>query len=476
MKFPIIVPLFVSLFLFGCSHEKKPKEVKEDPVVTLTDAYNYGFLLVLMDMTRETMTNVASPGQVKGRAPINQFVHMKEFPDASYKDVVRPNVDTLYSSAWLDLSNGPMVLEIPDTKGRYYLMPMLDAWTNIYNSPGKRTTGTDAQKYIVAGPKWKGQVPEGFTLVQSPTELTWIIGRIQTNSMRDGKMTVANIQNDLKLYPMDKIGKSYTPPAGRLNQNISSAAPLEKVYSLSTEEFFNRLNGLLVNNPPTAADQQTIARFSKVGIAPGAQFSLAKFNEEKLEAIKNIPGERKDHFEENIGYIGEERNHWSMPKAEIGAYGTDYRLRAIVAHHGLGANLTADAIYPTAMSDGLGNRLNGNKRYVLHFDKDSIPPVNAFWSLTAYGDDGLLIENPINRSAIGDRSNLVFNRDGSLDIYIQKDSPGEEREGNWLPVGKGNFSITARLYWPTASALNANFTLPPIMPSGDRTPISYNKD
>ena len=171
----------------------------------------YGFPLVIMDATRKKISNVATAGP--SAAPVNQFANMPQFPDASFKDVVRANVDTLYSSAWLDLAKEPIVLSVPDTKGRYYLMPMLDAWTNIFASPGKRTTGTKAGHFAITGPGWTGALPAGVQQLKSPTNMVWIIGRTQTNGPKD-YAAVHAIQKQFKLTPLSVFGKPYTPPAG----------------------------------------------------------------------------------------------------------------------------------------------------------------------------------------------------------------------------------------------------------------------
>lgn len=471
MKTLIFYSFLIVFYFSSCSHQEK-KEVVENPSVTLTRAYTFGFPLVLMDITREIQTNVTDRNETLGRAPINQFSHAKSVPDANFRDVIRPNLDTLYSTAWLDLDHGPMVLELPDTNRRYYLMPMLDAWTNVYASPGKRTTGTKAQKYVIAGPNWQGDIPAGHKLIRSPTSLTWIIGRIQMNSAEDAKTTVARLQKGVKLYPLGK-DRNYVPPKNKVNKNIVNIDPLTKIYSLSTEDFFNRLNKLMQKNPPSEADRPSVDAFAKLGVAPGEYFNMSKFSDAEKERIANIPQERKDYFTKNFSRLGVERNHWLMPNLAMGDYKTDYDLRAIVAHQGLGANLVDDAIYPTAVVDSFGQELTGNKSYMIHFDKDQLPPVNAFWSLTIYGQDGFFVKNPMNRYALGDRNKLVYNDDGSLDIYLQRQSPGKNKEANWLPTPDGSFNVVARYYWPTDKALNPKYVMPPIMPFSEGAPISY---
>lgn len=455
--------LFLLIAVAGCSsHKNKDKEEEKISYTdTLMEAYEFGFPLVLMDVTREMTTNVASPDPEKIQAPINQLVHASRFPDANFKDVVSPNVDTLYSTAWLDLAKEPMILELPNTKGRYSLFPVLDAWSNVYFSPGKRTTGTHAQKYIIVGPRWMGDLPQGYEVVRAPTDLNWIIGRIQTNSKKDGQTVVKSFQQKMKLYPMSFIGKVYQPPKHEVKKMVKMA-PIERVFNMSTEEYFNRLNNLMVTNPPTAEDMKTVTKFERFGIAPGATFTLQAPNEKEQQALRYLPLMVNTHMDQSFGEIGKWSRGWLLMK-DLGEYGTNYHKRAIIAQAGLGANLDVDALYPMAFQDNTSEKLVGPKRYTLHFSKEAIPKVHGFWSLTIYGADNFLVKNPINRFALGDRNKLNYNQDGSLDIYLQPESPGREYESNWLPTPqKGEFHVAMRIYWPTEEFLKSDWSLPGI--------------
>jgi hypothetical protein len=260
-----------------------------------TSAYVYAYPLILMELTRRLGTNVADTRQF-ARAPMNQFANVPAFPDATFTDITRPNADTLYSLMWFDVSKEPLLISVPDSGGRYYLLQMCDMWTDVFDSPGKRTTGTTAQVLAIAGPNWQGQLPAEATLIYSPTAINWI------------------------------------------------------------------------------------------------------------------------------------------------------------------------TVYPTAFADADGKPLNSDNRYALHFNKDQVPAVNAFWSLTMYNEKQLFAANPIDRYAIGDRDKLSFNPDGSLDLYIQRDSPGQEKESNWLPApASGPFTMNMRLYWPKPEVLDGSW-----MPTGVR--------
>ncbi|WP_408097808.1 DUF1254 domain-containing protein [Peredibacter sp. HCB2-198] len=461
---------FIFVLFLGCAHESdKPKTQSMNEV--LAEAYEYGFPLVLMDVTREHATNVARPDSRKIRAPINQFAHANRYPDHDFKDVVRVSVDAMYSMAWLDLSKGPMILEVPDTGNRYYTLPILDAWTNIFSSPGKRTTGTRKTKFAIVGPNWSGDLPIEVKVIKSPTNMAWIVGRTEARGKKDAQTVVAKIQKGLKLYPLSAYGRKYHAPEGKVDKKLSySESPVEKVFKMSTEEYFNRLNHLMKDNPPPVADAPVIQKFSKYGIAPGAKFTSEVVNPRELRVFNEIPETVRSKFEKEIESIAFPKDGWVMLK-NLGNYQTDYAKRALVAYAGLGASLDLDIVYPTALVDGDGEILNGQNRYVIHFKKEELPPVKAFWSLTAYGKDGYVVKNPLNRYSVGNRSKLRYNLDGSLDIYIQNTSPGKNLESNWLPVPNGEFSLTARLYWPKPEEIR-NWKMPPILKSTARPSIS----
>src|SRR5262245_7469597 len=235
------------------------------------EAYVYGYPLVTMEMTRRVMTNVAEPnGKL---APMGQFAHLRAYPTPKDKEVTAPNADTLYSLAWLDLAKEPYVFSIPDAKDRYFLMPMLDGWTNVFQVPGKRTTGTKAQKYLITGPGWKGEVPEGLMQYKSPTSLVWILGRTYcTGTPADYKATHA-FQDGLSLVPLSSYGKPYTPPEHLIDKTIDMKTPVrDQVNNLDATAYFKLLAKLLKTNPPAKADAPMVAKLAKVGIVPGEDF------------------------------------------------------------------------------------------------------------------------------------------------------------------------------------------------------------
>jgi len=428
------------------------------------EAYVYAYPLVLMDVTRHVATNVETPGS--GRAPINQFVHMAEFPDAEFSDVVRPNADTLYSMMWFGVSKEPLVITVPDSGGRYYLLPMLDMWTDIFASPGKRTTGTGPQQFAIVGPQWAGKLPQGVELLRCPTGMGWLMGRTQADGQEDFAK-VHEFQAGLAAIPLSAWGKAYTPPKGKVDAPSSKIPPLEQVNKMGAAEFFVRFADLMKENPPHANDYPILARLKRIGIEPGNSFDLVRAPISVQRAMNTaVPLARKRIVNE-LDRAPMVVNHWRMIVPPVGTYGTAYLNRAGIAYFGIGANVSEDSIYPTATVDADDKPFDSCKKYLLHFKKGETPPAKAFWSLTMYDERQLFAENPISRYAIGDRDELRLNVDDSLTLYVQRQSPGKDKESNWLPAPEaGAFSMNLRLYWPRVEALDGTWQVPPVERSG----------
>ena len=418
-----------------------------------------------MDVTRKVQTNTEMPDTKTKRAPMNQFYHAPDFPDATFTDVVRANADTLYSFLWFDVSKEPMLIDVPDSGGRYYLLPMLDMWTDIFASPGKRTSGTGPQTYAITGPGWKGKLPKGAMEIKSPTATGWMIGRTQTNGKKDYD-AVHQFQAGLKAVPLSAWGKTnYAPPKGKVNPRQDMSAPVEQVAKMSAAEFFTDFAELMKANPPHANDYPILQQMKRIGLAPGESVDLSKASHHDGQAaLETAPAAGMAKIKAYAPHASVLINDWSMIMNPVGTYGTDYLKRAFIAYFGLGANVVEDAIYPSAMFDARGMPLfDSGVKYALHFEKEQIPPVRAFWSVTMYNDKQFFADNPIGRYAIGDRDDLRFNADGSLDLYIQRNSPGADKERNWLPAPKeGDFSLTMRLYWPKAAALDGTWSPPQV--------------
>lgn len=449
------------------------------------EAYLYGYPLVLMDVTRKMGTQPDAPGP---HGPINQFVNIWTFPDPAFTIIVSPNADALYTAAFLDLAREPMVLRVPDTQGRYYLMQIMDAWTNVFAAPGKRTTGAKEADFAIVGPGWQGTLPQGVKKIQAPTNLVWIMGRTQCNG-KDDYAAVNAIQRQYTLTPLSAYGKPYTPPGfGPADPSVDvTTPPVTQVAKMDAATFFGRLALLLKDNPPAPADAPMVQKLAGLGIVPGKPFAPAAVDPQVMRGLEKAVWSVKAFFDAAAkgtqGAIEESafdrevfkllnavaqrvltntENGWMVPPMQLGRYGTNYALRAVIALIGFGANLPEDAIYPNAQVDGRGRKLNGAHRYALHFAKGQTPPVNAFWSLTMYNSKQAFVPNPIERYAIGDRDRLKFNPDGSLDLYLQHESPGKDRESNWLPAPKDDFNLVLRMYWPRPAALQGEWKPPPV--------------
>ena len=406
----------------------------------------YGLPLVLMDITMRKTTNV-SPAHPLAR-PVNQFAHLRAFPTAAFKDVVRANVDTLYSSAFLDLTKEPVVLSVPDTGGRYYLLPMLDAWTNVFATPGSRTTGTKPGHFVITGPGWNGALPRGMQQLKSPTHMVWILGRTQTNGPADYP-AVHRIQDGYTLVPLSHYGRPYVPPAGTFDPAVDMITPpIEQLQKMSAVKFFNALARLLRSNPPPASEAPILERLAQIGVKPGEEFDPAKLDPAVEQGLERSPSAAFAKLQEAQRYSGTPVNGWHIPPKDLGAYGGDYATRAVIALIAFGANLPADAVYPTTFVDAADKPLTGGNSYTLHFEREYTPPVNAFWSVTLYDSQSFFVDNPINRYAISSWMPLRRNSDGSLDLIIRQESPGKNQETNWLPAPAGNFNLTLRMYWP----------------------------
>lgn len=413
--------------------------------------YVFGYPLVLADLTRHSF--------VSGIAPANRLVHMPTFPDADFRVFVRPNVDTLYTQAWLDMDAGPWVFEVPGSQ-RYLLMQFLDAWSNVFASLGSRTLGSQGGRFLLVGPNWDGQVPAGLTLLRSPTRLSWLLGRIQTNGKADYPAVHA-IQAGIRLRSMDDWEQGVASAALPFALPESPGpSPLHQMRALSAQDFFARLATLLQDNPAAAADAAAVAELRQLGVRAGAAPEWGWLQRQTARlGIWLAEREMHQSLQGTEGLV----NGWRQPPMHIGAYGQDYGLRAVVAMAGFGANLAVDAIYPNANLDSQGQPLQGGQRYHLHFTADKLPPAKAFWSVTAYDGDGYLFSNPQHRYALGDRDPLRYNSDGSLDLWLQHEAPTAEQRGNWLPIpASGPFSLTGRIYLPEQRMLDGQWHMPAI--------------
>jgi hypothetical protein len=422
-------------------------------------AYVYTYPLVSVEVTRRQSTNLPGPNG-RGAAPMNQFANLAFVPDASFTGVVRPNVDTLYSSLFYDVSREPLVINVPDMGHRYHLFPILDMWTNVQASPGNRTLGVlPGYRFAITGPNWHGALPAGVREYSMPTDGGWIIGRIQVNGP-DDLPAVAVIQQQLTATPLSGYDSAHTPTE---NIDLHPDWPQDQevgayIHALTPQEYWDLYYSSLSHNQPRPEDNDLLAELAEAGWAPDRKLDLAQLSDSIRNVWETAWPKSLTTIEVDLG--GKPINGWNIARTGMGSYGADYDRRALVAHGGLGANLPEDAIYPNTRVDANGAMLNSDRNYVLHFDADELPPVNAFWSLTMYNDAGFFIANPLNRYAVRGET-LRKNPNGSVDIYIQRQNPGPERESNWLPSpNAGEFNLMLRLYWPDTKILDGSWNPP----------------
>ena len=444
----LILPVIVALAVItGCSDDNPSGGSADAPIAVteseLKEAVYYTFPLMIMDATESVETNAETFVPGIPRAPVNQLIHAVKMADASSKSVVTPNVDTYYSRLWLDMTAEPIVLEFPDVKDRFCNVQVLDAWTNTTKLI------TDGGTYIFTRKGQNVTVPPGAILVEMPTAMGWCIVRVLNNGEGDYD-NVKKIQDAMKAYPLSAYGNAgYVAPKGTYDA-AKDVNPVMKCMAMSLEEYFAKANSLMEKNSPLSFDAEIINRLKKLGVGPGLKLKKIENGAELFAKIK--ASFKADAVAVAATYKKKMGRVWSYFTEPIGDFGKAYDFRAAVALVGLGANTNEVAIYPRADYDSNQEALNGTNSYTLHFS--SLPPVEkgGFWSITAYGDDDYLIDNPINRYNVTDRSEYKLNADGTLDVTLSANAP---QDGSfWLPTGNKGFHLFMRMYLPDLKALN----------------------
>jgi hypothetical protein len=432
------------------------------------ESYVFGYPLVMMDVTRDVLTAAPAPNADGTAAPINQLAKMPTYVSPDFKNVVRISLNSLWTTGWLDLDNEPIVLSVPDTKDRYYVFSMMNMWTDVFGSAGKRTTGTSPGNFLIVGPNWKRTAPAGIReTFRSSTRYAWALGQTQANGP-DDFAAVNAIQAGYTLTPLSAWGKPYTPPT---NVPIESkvdikTTPPDQVAQMDAGTFFNRLAMAMKDNPPYAGDSRALARLKRLGIEPGKPFDISKVDRGIAAGLNKAVKEVQIKMAEEVTKL-KNVNGW-INMLDMGRYGTDYETRAGVAYMGLGADMREDTVYPTAYLDGDGQPFDSANKYVMRFEKDQLPPTNGTWSVSQYKGN-FYERNVLNRYAIAPWMPLQFNPDGSLDIYLQATSPGKDKESNWLPTPLGRFNLTLRNYFPKPAAYDGSYKVPPVKKVSDTT-------
>ncbi|MBT3392624.1 MAG: DUF1254 domain-containing protein [Elusimicrobiaceae bacterium] len=469
---------FISVFTISTSYAKaKTQTIDKITVIdwqiakdVIMEAYIYAYPLMVSEITRLQTTNYTQPTGKIGQSPENQFAHAKTFPDPSFTTVVRPNVDTLYSSAWLNLEEQPMVVSVPNTSGRYYVLQLMDIWTDTFSAPGSRTTGTKEQHFILVGPNYDKPIRkskldrDNVRIIKSPTNNVMAILRMQTNGEQD-YAGVHNLQNNTKITPYGSWhSKTYKHPKKDIDIHMDMVTPpVVQVANLNAEQYFAMFAELMKTTQPHDNDNPVLSSLEQIGFFVGESFTYEKMSYRLRNLLAHTSKEAQEKIVEASKNLATENRGWQITLQGVGSYGAaNYLQRSAIAHTAWGANLISDAVYPLAYKDCNGKILTGKNKYTIHFKKDQLPPVNAFWSITMYGENDLLVDNSINRYALGSKDEFKFNKDGSLTIYIQNEKPSTDKISNWLPAPEGNFSTVLRMYWPKAEVKYGEWTPPGI--------------
>jgi hypothetical protein len=445
--------------ILGSGAQEQPL-TEEEAFQLGVNAYIYAYPLLVMDSLRRVTTNVAVPQGTL--APMGQFAHHRSFPGASHRTIAGASVDTLYSLAWLDLSRGPYVLHLPDANNRFYMMPILDGWTEVIGNPGTRTTGGKAGDYAITGPQWAGALPAEVEQIKSGTNMVLLVGRTYSSGTARDYDAVNAMQDQYTLVPLASFGDPN--PAldeGVVDPNIDmTTPPRDQIDNLDAAEFFTRFSLLLKDNPPMPQDAPMVEILNRLRLV--GDFDMSKLPTSVAQGLSRVPQAAR---KEIMGHYASQKqsNGW-MISTGSGHYGTDYLQRALVAYIGVGGNLPADAFYPIARFDGDGKVLTGASSYVMRFTKADVPPIHpqGFWSITMYDNEYFLVANSINRHSLSSRDKFQENPDGSTDLYIQNEFPGADKQASWLPAPDGEFILMLRLYWPTDEAVDGTWVPPPV--------------
>jgi len=444
-------------FTAGAQTGVKPAEAR----AIAREAYIYGFPMV--DNYRVLHAFFINRQSPEFKAPWNQISHLARVATPQDKAVQTPNSDTPYSFVGMDLRAEPIVLTVPTfEKDRYYSIQLIDAYTHNFDYIGSRATGNEGGSYLVAGPRWKGEAPKGIKkVIRSETELVFALYRTQLINPGDLE-NVKKIQSSYKAQPLSAFLGQPAPKAAPATDFIKPLTPATQKTSL---EFFNILNFTLQFAPTVPSEKKLMARFATIGIAAGMTIDEGKLS----------PGVKKAMQQGMADALAELAKLQKRIDAKEVAFGdmfgtrqylkNNYLYRMAAAVNGIYGNSKHEAMYPIYSVDADGQKLDGGKRYALRFPPGQLPPVNSFWSLTMYEmPASLLVANPLNRYLLNSPMMPQFKKDadGGLTLLIQNESPGKDREANWLPAPKGPFLMFMRLYWPKEEAIEGKWTSPPL--------------
>ena len=433
-------------------------EVSELYDVGTLEAYGYLLPLVVSDYLR--LDFIAN-------STANKFIPIHNFANILVN--AGSNLDTLYTPAWLDLTLGPQVVSIPDSKGRYYVLPIYDLWTEVLGVPGPRTTGDGAYTFVVTPPGWTGSLPAGLDEIKATTFYIYILGRVYTTATPADIALVNQFQDGFTINSLANYIAGIPPPViPNFNPKIVNPFALSsiaKAVALTPQQLITRATELLKVHPTHPTDFSVLARLKRIGIVPGQSFNFAGLDPLLQTYFATSKARAFAKYTQSFPYIGARANGWSVLNQTMGNWGNFYSKRWPVAVYGYAANPVEDTIYPGSLYDNLGAPLDAQYSYSVTFSANAPPPVNGFWSVTLYTPTLVGIPNAYNRYRLSAVDNLLRNPDGSVTIYIQNALPTSAPQSNWLPVGitSGPIKLLMRLYWPQQSLFTGTWAPPPII-------------
>jgi hypothetical protein len=433
------------------------------------EAYIYAFPMMENYRTMYVQAiDRSAPGYM---GSFNELVHRSELLGPEFTGIVRPNNDTMYSFAWLDLRSQPVVVTVPEIEDRYYSVQLVDMFTHNFGYIGTRATGTEAGSYVLAGPQWEGiKPPDAKAVFQSESSFVYCVIRTEVGG-RDDVASVVALQKRYHVTPLNVfLGRTGAPEAAGIT------FPAYDSSRAKSAAFIDLLNFLLTEVTVTPEEKDLLGRFSRIEIRAGAIGASRSLSPELRDALDKGVGQGMVAIDSSAydpsqlqGVTVREGRGWQGLGGIFGSgdvMRTRYLVRAVAAKVGLYGNDVEEAYYPIANNDASGDPLDGSShRYVMRFEKDELPAVDAFWSMTMYSlPDQLMVSNPVGRYSIGNRSKLEYGKDGSLTVYVQHESPGQEKSRNWLPAPDGPFTLQFRMYLPKPESLDPLYLPPAVEP------------
>ncbi len=422
------------------------------------EAYTYLYPLVMMEVTRRHLARGERRSDEQRQA--NLLLHNHEMASDKWRAVARSNIDTLFSSAWIDLSNGPATIRFPSAGDRYFMFQMLDMWTDTYAVVGSRTIGQNGGTITLVGPAHAQsfQSTSRDIVIHCPTPTTWIIGRTYAHHGPDLQRAIEFVDEIIGQSEFEQTKSAAPFPA----DESTKIPPVTKVKNLTAQEFFEFATHIMRHEGIRNTDGSISLRLRALGIIPGQAFVFSAQSSDVQAAMNSAPSIAMTRIKHLLDKRGNIVNGWSTTQGDIGTYGNSYLLRAAIAYIGLAANPTVDAVYIGSISDSDGDKLDGSRSYRIHFEASDIPPALAFWSITAYDHEGFMMSNQLNRFGIRSRDAVEYNNDGSLDIYAGPVCPSMAPQSNWIPTLPGPIALQIRLYSPGETYLNGSWRPAPI--------------